>query len=302
MTRVFFAQGVRGEIVRRMQRQLGLSGANVDGVFGAATSTAIKAFQAGRKLGVTGAVDADTWQALMSVPIPVIRDRALGVTATFEGHDFTLAQGNFDRAGITWGIIGFNLASGSLNQIVLQIQATHPDLVRQAFGANAAQLLRVLKEPLPQQLAFADSVSLGGNKLQLAEPWRSAFGAFGALPEVQAAQLALADSNYFQPALKTASDFGLKTELGQALAFDIHVQNGGIKAAARSQIQSQLAQHPAASEHDLRVIIANAVADAASTTYRDDVRARKVTLATGAGVVHGATFALQSWGLDNVPV
>jgi hypothetical protein len=49
------------------------------------------------------------------------------------------------------------------------------------------------------------------------------------------------------------------------------------------------------------VLIANAVADAASATYRDDVRARKLTLAKGTGVVHGATFALQSWGLDDVP-
>jgi hypothetical protein len=301
MTRIYFAQGVRGEIVRRMQRQLGFSGANVDGVFGAATSTALKAFQTARKLGVTGAVDADTWQALMGAPIPVVRDRALGVTATFEGHDFTLAQGNFDGAGITWGIIGFNLASGSLNQIVLQIQATNPGLVQQAFGANADQLLRVLKQPLPQQLAFADSLSQGSNKLQLAEPWRSAFGVFGTFPEVQAAQLAVADTNYFQPALKTASTFGLKTELGLALAFDIHVQNGGIKAAAQSQIQAQLAQKPAASEQDLREIIANAVADAASATYRNDVRTRKLTLATGAGTVHGATLALQNWGLDNVP-
>jgi Putative peptidoglycan binding domain len=188
MARVFFSQGARGEIVRRMQRQLGLTGANVDGVFGAATCAAVKAFQTARKLDATGAVDADTWQALMGAPVPAIRDRALGVTATFEGHDFTLAQGNFDGAGITWGIIGFNLASGSLNQIVLQMQATRPDLVRQAFGANSDHLLRILKEPLPQQLAFADSCSLGGNKLRLAEPWRSGFGAFGAIAEVQAAQ------------------------------------------------------------------------------------------------------------------
>ncbi|HYL05124.1 MAG TPA: chitosanase, partial [Thermoanaerobaculia bacterium] len=143
--------------------------------------------------------------------------------------------------------------------------------------------------------------SLGSNKVRLAEPWRSAFRTFGNLPEVQAAQLALADKAYFQPALQTASDFGLKTELGLALAFDIQVQNGGITAAARTQIQEKLARHPIGSEQDLRVIIANAVADKAAAKYREDVRSRKLTLATGVGVVHKATFVLRNWGLDDLP-
>jgi len=284
-----------------MQRQLGFAAANVDGVFGDATFQALKAFQTAKHLGATGEVDGDTWQALMGVPVPVVRDRSLGLTCTFEGHDFTLAQGNFDGAGITWGIIGFNLGSGSLNQIVLQIQTSHPNLVQQAFGAQAQQLLQVLQGTKAQQIAFADTVSLGSNKVQLAEPWRSAFRAFGEFPDVQSAQLALADSGYFQKALQTAQDFNLKTELGLALAFDIHVQNGGIKPEARTQIQQQLAQHPIGSEQDLRVIIANAVADQASAKFREDVRARKLTVATGAGTVHGATFVLRNWGLDNLP-
>ncbi|HEV3459104.1 MAG TPA: peptidoglycan-binding protein [Thermoanaerobaculia bacterium] len=301
MSRVFFAKGVRGEIIRRLQRQLGFVATAVDGVFGDATFTAVKAFQAAQKLAATGEVDGDTWQALMSAPVPAVRDRALGVTGAFEGHDFTLAQGNFDGAGITWGIIGFNLGSGSLQQILRQVQASRPDLLQQAFGAQTDPLLQLLEQPIPRQIAFADTISLGNDKVRLAEPWRSAFGAFGALPEVQAAQLALADSAYFQPALRTASDFGLKTELGLALAFDIHVQNGGIKTAARTQIQEQLAKHPAASEQDLRVIIANAVADKSAATFRADVRSRKLTVASGVGVVHKATFVLRNWGLDDLP-
>ena len=113
--------------------------------------------------------------------------------------------------------------------------------------------------------------------------------------------LALVDSGYFQPALQTARNFNLKTELGQALAFDIHVQNGGIKPEARTQIQQQVAQHPVGNEQDLRVIIANAVADKASATFREDVRARKLTLATGTGTVHKATFVLRNWGLADLP-
>ena len=52
------------------------------------------------------------------------------------------------------------------------------------------------------------------------------------------------------------------------------------------------------SEPDLRVLIANSVADGARPEYRGDVRARMVTIATGAGTVHGRTYVLRNWGLD----
>jgi hypothetical protein len=128
--------------------------------------------------------------------------------------------------------------------------------------------------------------------------WRSEFKAFGTIEDVQALQLALADSDYGQPAAQTASDLGLTSELGRALAFDIHVQNGGIKPAARKDIDAALEEMPSPTEQEVRVIIANAVADASATSFKEDVRARKLTIATGAGRVHGETFVLSNWGLD----
>ena len=300
MERVFFAKGVQGEIVRRMQlrlTELGFDTQGVDSVFGQDTVKAVEAFQADRRLGVTGEVDGDTYQKLMGQPVPPVRDRALGLTAHFEGHGFTLAQGNFDGAGITWGIIGFTLSGGELKGIIQEIK---PELVRQAFGARTDQLLGVLKLPMRQQIAFADSISLGASKARLAEPWRSAFRTLGEFPEVQEVQLRHVDEDYFQPALRTARDFSLKTELGTALAFDVHVQNGGIKKAAREQIRKELAAHAVTAERDLRIIIAHAVADKASPEFRDDVRERKLTLAAGSGRVHGEMFVLRNWGLDEL--
>jgi peptidoglycan hydrolase-like protein with peptidoglycan-binding domain len=73
---------------------------------------------------------------------------------------------------------------------------------------------------------------------------QGADGKFGkdteAASEVQALQLELADRDYGQPAAETANALGLKTELGRALAFDIHVQNGGIKRSARKEIDTAL--------------------------------------------------------------
>ncbi|HEX8773837.1 MAG TPA: peptidoglycan-binding protein [Pyrinomonadaceae bacterium] len=304
MARVIFAKGVRGEIVRKMQRRLidlGFNTQGVDGDYGNNTEKAVKAFQKSRGMEQTGEVDTTAFETLMGTGIPSVKERALQVTAAFEGHDFTLAQGNFDGAGITWGIIGFTLRHGELKKIILQINGQHPALVREAFGAKTEELIAVMNSSLSKQIAFADSVSIGASKVRLAEPWRTGFRKFGEMKEVQDLQLELVDQDFFKPAVKTAAKFGLKSELGIALAFDIHVQNGSIKDSAREQIEREKAAHPITKERELRNIIGQAVADKSNPSFREDVRSRKITIATGSGKVHGSTYILRNWGLDETP-
>jgi peptidoglycan hydrolase-like protein with peptidoglycan-binding domain len=304
MAKILLGKGAKGEIVRKAQRRLqglGFDPQGIDGDYGNNTHAAIISFQQANGLAPTGEVDVVTWERLMGVPPPSVKDRSLQLTAAFEGHDFTLAQGNFDGAGITWGIIGFTLKHGELSKIILDIHQRDPELVPQAFGKKTDELIAVMKSSKVKQMAFADSISLGAKKVKLAEPWRSAFARFGEIAIVQALQLDLADRDYFRPALKTAQEFNLKTELGHTLMFDIHVQNGGVKQSAREEIARALAKRPVTSEQEMRVIIANAVANKAVAKYREDVRSRKLTIATGSGKVHGANFLLDKWGLDESP-
>ncbi len=179
MPRLLFAQGAHGGPVKKLQKGLGFVGDAIDGGFGPRTMSAVGAFQKTHSLPETGAVDTDTWGAITQLPIPALDERALALTATFEGHGFELAQGNFDGAGITWGIIGFTLKHGEVGKIVREMQAARPDLVKLAFGDLTPQLLRLIDLPLNQQLAFADSVSIPPSKARLAEPWRSCFRVFG---------------------------------------------------------------------------------------------------------------------------
>jgi hypothetical protein len=300
MAKVVLARSSRGELVRKVQVALtdhGFDPHGTDGKFGKDTEAAVKSFQQARSLDPTGKVDVGTWTTLLGAPIPTTQERSLQVTAAFEGHGFTLAQGNWDGAGITWGVIGFTLKHGELNKIVLTIFDQSPALVHQAFGQHTAELIDILSSTKAAQMQFADRISLGTTKVGLKEPWRSAFKAFGEIGEVQALQLQMADEDYGQPALQTATELGLASELGRALAFDIHVQNGGVKASARKEIDSALDDAPITTEEELRVIVANAVADA-SASHKEDVRARKLTIAAGTGKVHGETFVLSSWGLD----
>jgi hypothetical protein len=223
-----------------------------------------------------------------------VTERSLQLTAAFEGHGFGLAVGNFDGALLTWGIIGFTIASGELQEIVLEVNQSHPELVQRAFGANAGELLQLMTAPRDFQKQWADEHTLANRAL--AEPWRSLFAAFGAFPEVQQQQIKHAQKDYMTPAMKTATSLGLNSELGLALCFDIHVQNGGIKHTAMDQIQKQ--SMPGMAESDPRVIVANAVADWAHPAWSDDVRRRKLTIATGQGSIHGYTYVLENWGLN----
>src|SRR6185369_14217083 len=112
-------------------------------------------------------------------------------------------------------------------------------------------------------------------------------------------QLRRAEEAYFGPARTTAQRLGLTTELGIALCFDIHVQNGGLKSEAREIVDS--ARTTQTTEAQLRAIVANAVADVSASRWRSDVRERKLAIATGHGSVHGEQLVLESWGLGEYP-
>jgi len=60
-------QGHTGERVKTVQYLLNAHGSSltVDGVFGSATTSAVRSFQSAKGLGVDGIVGAQTWEALI---------------------------------------------------------------------------------------------------------------------------------------------------------------------------------------------------------------------------------------------
>lgn len=301
MARTLFARGARGQLVQQVQLkllQLKMPLDAPDGIFGGNTETALKNYQKFNGLDVTGRVDFDLWPRLTTQSVPALEDRSLQLTAAIEGHGYTVAAGNFDGAGLTWGIVGFTVKFGTVQQVLDAVATEHPGLIRSSFVDLTKDLERMRSMPIDKQIAFADSISISGAKFRLVDPWRVAFERLGSIPEVQEIQRRIAFDQYMKPAKKTARSLGLTTELGVALCFDVHVQNGGIKPAAMTAIK----QSGARSEVDLRTAVANAVADQARDEYKEDVRKRKLAIATGAGVVHGLALKLTDWGLDDVPV
>jgi peptidoglycan hydrolase-like protein with peptidoglycan-binding domain len=75
----------------------------VDGIYGRDTVAAVEAFQRDAGNAITGSISDDEWTTLTDREVPDIESRCLQVTASFEGHGYTLIQGNWDGAWLTWG-------------------------------------------------------------------------------------------------------------------------------------------------------------------------------------------------------
>jgi len=304
MSRPLFARGSRGWLVGRIQSALSLQRlytAPIDDDYGGLTERAVTAFQQAHHPPPTGRVDDLTWTALLNEPFPSLFHRCLQLTSYFEGHGFTRAAGNWDGAGLTWGIIGFTLKFGKVQEIILEAAQHDPIAVRSALVGLGDELLRILRAPLPDQMAWADGISNSPKKHTIGEPWHSAFARLGELDVIRAIQLRRANEDYFVPALATARRYRLASEQGIALCFDIHVQNGGIDRDDAAAIAAGLPALPPSNEQALLVLIANSVANNARPAFREDTRSRKLAIAAGSGVVRGARFSLDSWGLGDFP-
>lgn len=77
----------------------------VDGILGGDTENALKDFQQKMDLQPSQKITLDTCSRLMDGDPPGIFSRCLQLTGDFEGHGFQKIAGNFDDAGLTWGII-----------------------------------------------------------------------------------------------------------------------------------------------------------------------------------------------------
>lgn len=308
-TRTFFQRApsgfrtVQGELIKKMQQVLiakDFLQDKDDGVFGGNTERAVQSFQQQNQLAPTGKVDDQTWLKLMSTPAPDLKQRCLQITADFEGTGFTKAVGNFDGAGITWGIIGFTLSNGELGAVLTAIRSAHPAVFSAAFGELEDKIVEVIHSSHSEQIHFANSISVGSSKMRILDVWAKAFEKLGSDPSVQEIQLERTEK-FFEIANRDRQRFNVENELGLALCFDIAVQNGGIDSTERARIRAKIEQNHPTTQQDLRIIIANVVAENSRPQFIEDVRRRKLTIATAQGTVHGSRFAVKTWGLDDLP-
>jgi hypothetical protein len=285
---------VGGPLIQKIQSRLNSAGFDagaVDGVWGQRTINAIKGWQQGKQLQDNGIIDDNAWTDLMQLPVPPLFERALQLTGAWEGTGYSEANGNFDGQGITWGVVGFTWGNGELQGILRQIKSLFPAVFTGAFGPLESTIINVLSEPLPAQMAWARSISTnGGNNIE--PQWAACFKALGNDPNVQAIENAHAQ-HYWTAGANLAQQFGLASEAGLALCFDIAVQN----TITHNMIDEVQQQTQGLAETDKLPIIAHVIADNANPRFFNDVLKRKMTFVVGQGTVHGDRYDVSCWGI-----
>jgi len=303
--------GASGREVRQIQQRLEaleFYRGPIDGSYGGGTEAAVRAFQQHDGLDVDGAVGAITWKALFGTDIQVasprfksLEFRCLALTGAFETDSgfpecFAGLSGNFDGQGISFGACQWNFGQESLQPLLEDMIEQHPGVVAAIFGERLGELVAALAADKRELMTFAAGIQ-HPVKHTVIEPWRGMFKSLGRTDAFQAIELAYAGELY-QAALSLCGEYGLWSQRGQALMFDIKVQNGGIGSKVRAQIRMNFTGLAAdlrgeTLELERMKIIANRRAEAAKPRWIEDVRARKLCIATGAGVVHGIPYNLE---------
>lgn len=233
--------------------------------------------------------------------------RCVALTGTFETGKgppecFCGIAGDFDKQGISFGVLQWNFGQGSLQPLLQEMIETHADIMESIFGPNfrtVREAVQMSQSPDGKEelIAFARSIQhLVTHRIH--EPWLGYARALGRTSQFQAIQVKHA-GKVFQRALDLASDFDVGSERAVALMFDIVTQNGSIRAVTKAQIRSDVEQVPrnlSAEEHEVSVlrIIANRRAEASNPMWVDDVRRRKLCIANGRGTVHGLPIDLEA--------
>jgi hypothetical protein len=232
-----------------------------------------------------------------------LKMRVLALTGTYETSKlppecFTGISGNFDGAGISFGVIQFNLKSGTLQPILKKMIQNHHDKMFEIFGGNLVVIKQMLSKPISEQIKWADSISILPSKRSISQPWRDAFKELGRIHECQIYQMEGCQW-YFNRALEYFKKFNFWSERAYALCFDIVVQCGSIGPLVTQRTNEAVALLPKdLSKEELEIekmkILANKRAEVVKPQFVEDVRSRKLCIAKGSGLVHGLRIDLQA--------
>jgi peptidoglycan hydrolase-like protein with peptidoglycan-binding domain len=280
----------------------------VDGKAGPNTLNALKQWQGRVGLPQGPEIGLEAWRRLLGGPMgeaappPSPFDLCLGVTAAFEGKGFDKAVGNFDGAGLTFGLIGFNVKWGSLGALVARVDQLDRGLIGRCFGSLKPKLRHMLDASVtPDERVRRAQVAQGPNG-EIASDWAAAFAALAAHRAARQAQLDIAWTYWEQAAAfwKAACLGAEASLLDMGQCFDIVVQNGPpggalleAYAAARARTMDGRAR---------RTAFAEICANHANPRWRNDVLARKLCFVNGQGTVHQGSYRLAEWGLRDLPL
>ncbi len=228
-----------------------------------------------------------------------LKTRVLALTGFFETsksfpYCHGISAGNFDGQGLSYGVLQWNLGRGTLQPILRQmVNGENRKISKLVLGSKyLAEVDRILNLPKTEQIKWASKITDTNNKHRLKCPWSVLLANWGETPEmVQAQQMAA--GWYFRKAKRLFKEYGLWSQRGYALMFDLAVQNGGINSIVKGHILSDFKKITSKNKYDIEVqklqFIAIRRAEASNPRWVNDVKQRKLAIASGKGRVHGHT-------------
>jgi hypothetical protein len=295
--------------VQTRLRELKLFSGPVDGIFDGALESAVFEFQKKHDLNADGAIGDKAWALLFpgqAMPAPALFKTSLGyrcmaLTAVFETwlptpDCFSAVTGNFNGQGIGFGALQWSFADNSLQAMLREMDQNYRPALFAVFHKEYDVLLGVLHSSHEEQMAWAAAIQ-HPVRHTVCEPWLGLFKALGRAREFQGIEIKYA-LKYYRTALSWCREFDFWSQRALALMFDIRVQNGVIFDYVKVQILHDLSRLGVKLERGEREceslrIVANRLADASEPGWREDVRQRKLTIATGQGTIAGAHIDLE---------
>ncbi len=147
---------------------------------------------------------------------------AISVTRLYEGGGATW---DFDGAGLSMGLLQWNIKAGTLQSPLIQFSKT-PKALQILGQANLDSLLSMLRSTREAQMAWARGINDYPNK-RLKAPWDSLLKAVIATQEWQAIEMG-ATKPYLETAREDTKCSGVNSVRSFCVFFDLAVQNGGM--------------------------------------------------------------------------
>jgi peptidoglycan hydrolase-like protein with peptidoglycan-binding domain len=235
------------------------------GMFGPATTAALKDFQTAHSADATGAVGHDLLHTLVETsPVSPIASqvyltlaldmpwtgftRLVALTARFEaGGKFTARNRNTDRAGLSFGILQWAQKPGRLSGLVRAFQRGQGDVFVTIFGGGDANVAAGLIAHVAKPNGGVNDLgqTIDPNFDLVGDAWNDRFMAAGRDPGFQRVQVQQAVAAYTDSlaAIRVAAPLA---QSERALAFLLDVANqhgdGGMRSICKTVIVSGMTE------------------------------------------------------------
>ena len=263
------------------------------GVFGPATSGAVRNFRQQQNLPPQDSVDSQALQTMVQAPasapiasqvyLSLVLDipftglaKVLSITAQMEGAGkFAALNRNTDRAGLSFGLIQWAQKPGRLAEILGEFSSSSPDDFSRIFGGgDATQSAGLLAHTQKVKGGIDPATGLTTDPAfdLIAEPWVSRFSQAALFVPFQQVQVRAALKD-FGGSLATLRQYASQLQSERAVAFMLDLANQFGDGGARSIYQA--VQQAALSEAQLLQAIADESVRRIQDPFKPGTQARR---------------------------